>query len=172
MKAREEKTNRRLFSNKKALILISFEIYIVCWGIGVVNQCDYLIFYMRFCSINIDLHTHTHTHRNKNLEHKRLLMSICLSFTNTFIMYMYVYINDNSVREMNVVFIWGKWKILYFIVFRVLWCFIRRSVSISELKMNGNPGVIDAFVLVRIFFLLHFVRNYWYGNNKIIVLYY
>lgn len=99
-------------------------------------------------------------------------MSICLSFTNTFIIYMYVYINDNSVREMNVVFIWGKWKILYFIVFRVLWCFIRRSVSISELKMNGNPGVIDAFVLVRIFFLLHFVRNYWYGNNKIIVLYY
>lgn len=52
MLLRKKKEIEGFFSNKKALILISFEIYIVCWGIArVVNQYDYLIF-----------HTHTHTH--------------------------------------------------------------------------------------------------------------
>lgn len=56
--------------------------------------------------------------------------------------------------------------------FYILLCFVSCgalspiyiSDPLSELKTNENPGVIDAFRF--------FVWIYWYGNNKIIVLFY
>lgn len=97
MKERKKIGTKALFFKQKGINLnFIWNLYRI-----LVNQYDYLIFYMRFSLEHTQRHghtriQHTQTERNKNLEHKSLLMSICLSFYQYFSVIIAAYRSYNT----------------------------------------------------------------------------